>query len=1138
MRRVCCAFVLGALLPAAMLVAQTITSGMIGGVHDQTGAVVPAASVTAVNLESNARSETKTDSAGNFVLLQLAPGQYDLEVQAAGFRKYVRKGIVLELQQQAHMDIGLDIGQVSDAVTVTGDAPAIETSSSSVGALVNNTAILNLPLNTRNVYSLIFLTPGLAGSVGNDYNSLSYSVNGARNDSMETLVDGATGGFPTVNGYFGTGAFPPVDAVGEFKMLDENYSAEFGRSLGNVVNIIYKSGTNSLHGTAFEFLRNSALDANTFFSNRLGVALPSFKRSQFGGVADGPIRKNKTFFLFAIEALRQNQFQSTTMTVPTLLQRQGDFSQTFASNGKLIQIYDPFSVPSGSGLNRTPFAGNVIPASAINPVAAKLENYFAKPNTTGNPVTNANNYYNTGAHLDNTNSWDIKIDHNLTDRQRFFARFSDHSNNDLPANLLPSDIQIAGGVINQKDYMRDAVADYTYTPTATTIVDARLAFARCNYYYLNEGMGFSTTSLGLPPDIATAGYLSYFPWVQVSGYSSLGNQDNRHNAFMTYSAVASVSKIMGPHTLKIGWEGRMIRVNDHEYRDASGQYDFTAAFTQGPNPNTASSTAGNAFSSLLLGTGSGDVIQNFKDVASQSFYFAWYVQDDWRVSQKLTLNLGLRYDLDTPRTDRYNRMNYFDPSVASPLAAQTGISGLAGGLVFVGVNGNSRYQYNWELGKVAPRFGMAYQVDDKTVVRGAWGLVYGPSPQEAAGTVGPYGFRVQTQWVGTLDNITPYNTLSNPFPGGFQTAPGSAGGLLTGISGPIEAPLQNTVTPYTIQYTVNIQRSLPGDSMLEVGYVGNRGLQLQRTAESGIDTDQINPMYMSLGSQLNQLVANPFYGKINTGVLAASQVTVGQLLRPYPQYTSVVPLFIGGANSDFNSLQTRFRKRFSKGLQLEGSYVWSKVIDEGANNENSYNTRMTRSVANINIPHRLVLNYVYELPFGHGRHFGANSSRAVNWTLGGWQVNGITTLQSGTPLSISASNVTGLSNVNAAATNLPEYANCNGQNPVLTGDIHNRLTQFFNTADFSQPAAFTFGSCSAYIANLHGPRVSSSDLSLFKEFAPREHIRVQVRAEFFNAFNHVIFSGPNTSVTSTSFGTISSQSNSPRQVQFGLKLLF
>ena len=312
MRKVLYAITIGALLSTAALLGQTITSSLVGTVRDASGAVVPGAVVSVINLANNSRSQTKSDASGAFVLLQLTPGSYNVEVEGAGFRKYLRKGMLLELQQQANLDVSLEVGAVSDTLTVTGDAPSVDTTTSAVGDLVNNTAILNLPLNTRNVYSLIFLTPGLAGSVGNDYNSLSFSVNGARNDSMEVLVDGATGGFPTVNGYFGIGAFPPVDAVGEFKMLDENYPAEFGRSLGNVVNIIYKSGTNGLHGTAFEFLRNSALDSNTFFSNRLGVALPSFKRSQYGGVVDGPIRKNKTFFLFAIEALRQNQFQSTT----------------------------------------------------------------------------------------------------------------------------------------------------------------------------------------------------------------------------------------------------------------------------------------------------------------------------------------------------------------------------------------------------------------------------------------------------------------------------------------------------------------------------------------------------------------------------------------------------------------------------------------------------------------------------------------------------------------------------------------------------------------------------------------------------------------------------------------------------------
>jgi hypothetical protein len=1121
-------------LAAAALRGQSITSSLIGSVHDETGAVVPFATVTSVDIATNARASSKTDASGDYLLLQLKPGSYTVEVEAAGFKKYIQSGIVLELQQQARLDVSLAVGQLAETVTVQADASRLETTTSTIGDVVNNRAILNLPLNTRNVFSLIYLTPGVSGGIGNDYNSLSYSVNGARGTSSEAMVDGATGGFPTVNGFFGIGVFPSVDALSEFKMMNSNYSAEFGRSLGNVVNLIYKSGTNTWHGSGYEFLRNSALDANSFFSNARGVPLGSLKRSQYGGVFNGPIRKNKTFFLFSLEDLRQRAFQSNTTTVPTVLQRKGDFSQTFASNGQQIRIFDPFSTrpnPSG-GYIRDQFPNNIVPASSINPVSANLTKFYPLPTSSGAAPTNANNYYNTGSHINDIDSWDIRVDHNLTDRQRVFGRYSDRFSNDVPANLFPRDVTIAEGVINQKNYMRNAVADYTYTLNPTTIVSGRLGFSRALYYYLNEGLGFLASSLGLPKVLDTAGYLPIFPQVTTSGYTTLGNQDNRRNAFMSYSALASLTKIKGSHTIKTGWEGRMIRVNNHEYRDTSGNYGFTAGFTQGPNPNAASSTAGNAFASLLLGTGSGDLIQNFKDVASQSFYHGLYVQDDWRVSHKLTLNLGLRYDLDTPRTDRYNRINYLDPFAPSPLAGKApGLENLRGGLVFVGVNGRGRYQYDWDTNNFAPRIGFAYQLDAKTVIRGGWANVFAASPQAAQGTVGPYGFRVQNTWVGSLDGITPYDLLSNPFPQGFRTPPGSADGLLTGAGGPIQGDLRDTVTPYTMQWNLNVQRALPGDVTLEAGYVANRGLQLQRNSESGLDFDQINPIYLSLGSHLNDLVANPFYGLVNSGVLAAPQVSRAQLLRPYPQFTSVIPLFSSGSSSTYHSLQVRFNKRYAHGLQFEGSYVWSKVLDNGANHQDSYNILADRAVTSYDITHRFVVGYIYELPFGRGRRFGANAQRAVNWALGGWQINGITTLQSGTPLAISASNTSGLGNPT-------ERANNNGHSATLSGDVHGRLNRYFDTSVFSQPAPFTLGSVAGYLGDLRSPYTNNTDLSVFKEFFPREYMRVQFRAEFLNSFNRVQFSAPNTSVTSTSFGVISSQANSPRQIQFGLKIIF
>ena len=1120
------------------LMAQSITSSLIGTVTDSSGAVVPNATIIATNVATNARGQAATDSVGNYLLLQLSPGSYTVEVSAPGFKKSLHSAIVLELQEQARLDVKLEVGSASDTVTVKADASALETTTSTIGQVVDNREILNLPLNTRNVYSLIYLTPGVAGSIGNDYNSLTYSINGTRVTSsggfMENMVDGVPGGHPTVQGYTGIAVFPSVDAIAEFKVDAENYSAEYGRSLGNLVNLIYKSGTNSWHGTAYEFLRNSYLDANTFFSNAKGVPLSSFKRHQFGGVVDGPIRKNKTFFLFDVEYLRQSSFSSTTTTVPTTLQRQGDFSQTFASNGKLIQIYNPFTTranPAG-GYMRDPFPGNVIPASLINSVSANVEKFYPLSNTAGTAVTNANNYYQTGSATNNIDNWDLRVDHNITSTQKFFARYSNRTNQSVPAALWPTADVIAEGLITQQDFMKNAVAAYTNTLSPTTVLDARLGFSRTLFDYDNGGLGFLPSSLGFPKAMDTADGLPLFPYMTVSGYATLGATDHRHNAFMTYSAVASLTKVMGKHTLKAGWDARLLRVNDHEHSSGGGNFGFTASFTQGPNPSTASSTAGNGLASLLLGTGTGSLTQNFKDVATQSYYFAWYLQDDWRVSRKLTLNLGLRYDLDTPRTERYNRMNYLDLSAPVPIATQVGLPNLEGGVVFVGINGQGRSQYDWELHKLAPRFGFAYQANGKTVIRGGWGLIYGPSPQEANGTVGPYGFRVQSTWVSSLDGITPYQSFSNPFPQGFQQPPGSSQGLLTGAGGVIEGPLPNTVTPYAIQWNLNVQRALPGEVTVQAGYVGNRGLQLQRNQETGFDLDQVNPVYLSIGSHLNDLVTNPFYGYVNSGVLATTQVSRMQMLRPYPQFTNMYPIYSSGGISNFQSLQTRFSKRLTHGLQLEGSYTWSKVLDsQCCSHQNSYDNRPDWGVTNSDITHRFVVGYIYELPFGHGRHFGANTPGAVNWVLGGWQINGITTIQSGTPLSISASNVAGIGTAS-------EWANSNGQSPVLTGNVHDRLNQYFNTSVFSQPAAFTLGNVSPYVSDLRTPYQNSSDLSCFKEFFPRENIRVQFRAEFFNAFNRVQFSGPTTSVTSTSFGVISGQANSPRQLQFGLKILF
>ncbi|HEU0005467.1 MAG TPA: TonB-dependent receptor [Terriglobia bacterium] len=1121
----------GLLSPFEKSNAQSFTGTILGTLKDSSGAVVLQAIVTVTNADTNAKTEVRTDDSGSFTAPLLPPGHYNVEASAPGFKKFVRQGIVLQVQQQARVDITLELGEVTESIVVNDDATLLEATTSSVGKVVDNRRIVNLPLNTRNVYSLVFLTPGVTGTVGNNYGEMRWSVNGARSRTMDTLIDGVTASHATVTGGSGISVFPSVDAIEEFKVMGSNYTAEFGRSQGSVLNVVFKSGTNQVHGSAYEFLRNSVFDAQNFFANTRGEKLGSFKRSQFGGVLSGPIRKDKTFFMGDYEGLRERSFATSTSTVPTLLERQGDFSQTLAANGQLVRIFDPATTranPSGSGSIRDPFLDNRIPSNRFDPVAVNVMKYYPLPNVTGDPLTRRNNYTKSGSRQVNLDQFDVRIDHAISERQKFFTRYSHRRTESVPLVAFPDDLTIAEGRVIEQDRVRGFVADHAYTINPTTILNSRLGFARTLYVYDNQGLGFLPSSLGLPKSIDTAADRAMFPRFAATNYVNLGGNDHRWNAFMSYTAQSSLTKIVGRHTFKAGYEGRLFRVNVWEARDA-GNFSFSAGFTQGPNPSTASTTAGNGIASLLLGTGSsGNLIQGWKNVAAQSLYHATYFQDDWRATSKLTLNLGLRYDVELPRTERYNRMNYFDPAARSPLARPQ-YSDLRGGVVFVGVDGNSRSQYITDRNNFAPRFGFAYQATTKTVVRGGFGYFFGASEQTATGTVGPFGFRTENPWQTSLDNgLTPYRLLKDPFPQGFQPPPGASQGLLTSVGGRLEAPLQDTPNPYTMQWNFGIQHELPGKVLFEVAYVGNRGLQLRRNTESGLNLNQLDPQYLALGSALNQQVPNPFAG---IGFFSSSTFSRGQSLRPYPQFLDVIPLMSVGASSNYHAMQVTMSKRYSHGLLFEGSYAWGKTIDDGESHQNSYNVKGDRSLTDLDIAHRFIISYVYELPFGRGRHFGQNVSGPANWLLGGWQMNGITTFQTGTPLSISASNTAGLFNPTIRANN-------NGTSGLKTGPVHERLDAYFDKSVFSQPAAFTFGNMSTRLPDIRNDGIKNFDLSLFKDFQATEQIRVQFRAEFLNTFNTPRFGSPETNVTNSSFGRITSQANAPRQVQFGLKLLW
>ncbi len=664
-------------------------------------------------------------------------------------------------------------------------------------------------------------------------------------------------------------------------------------------------------------------------------------------------------------------------------------------------------------------------------------------------------------------------------------------------------------------------------------MSARLGFARTLFIFDNQGLGFRPSSVGLPASIDANVDRVMFPRFGVSGMVTLGGNDHRYNAFMSYTAAASLTHVRGDHSLKTGFEGRMLRVNVWEARSA-GTFNCRAAETQGPNPTIASGTAGFGFASFLLGTGQPNdvLIQNWKNVASNSLYWAGYAQDDWRLDSRLTLNLGVRYDLDVPRTERYNRMNYFDPDARSPLADRIPVfSNLKGGVVFVGVDGRSRRQYHWDTNNIAPRLGLSYQLSPKTVVRAGYSHICGPSNQAAQGTVGPFGFRTENLWVTTIDGITPLNTLKNPYPDGFLPSPGASQGLLTQAGANLQAPLQDTPSPWTIQYNINLQRELGWASFVEIAYVATRGFDLSRIGESGLSLNQLDPQYMSLGSQLNQQVPNPFYGIVNNGVLTQPTVSRAQLLRPYPQFTDIIPLYSSGAKSRYHALQMTGRKRLSGGLMFEGSYTFARAREIEMSHQNSYDIEASWALASYDIAHRFVISYLYELPFGRGRRMASGTSPLVNALIGGWQFNGITTLQSGTPLSITANNTAGIFGARTQPNN-------NGNDPSLSGPIDQRLDKAFDTSVYSQPAPFTFGNEPIFSPVLRAHGVRNFDASLCKNLDVRPGVTAQFRVEALNAFNRVQFLAPNTSVTSTSFGVISGQANAPRQLQLALKILW
>jgi hypothetical protein len=1158
--------------------AQTPTAQITGLVMDTTSAAVAGASVSVMDTDTGVKREAISSDTGNYVIPLLNPGNYQITVTKDGFRPISRSGITLHVDQVVRIDFSMELGTLTETVQVEAAAPLVDSETSSLGSVIQNSQVVNMPLNNRNTVALAVLVPGIVpGPVFNNTGTdvripTNILINGGRANTSEILTDGTSGTTPEANLTLTLGVLPEVDAVQEFKVQTNNLPAEFGRTGGGILNFVFKSGTNQLHGSLFEFLRNSDMDANNFFSNRQGLPLAGFRRNQFGGTVGGPVMiprlvdgRDKLFFFFGFEGTRQSTQTVSTLTFPTLAQRSGDFSKTGALVGGICQpvnIFDPNSLQGapGGGFTRSQFPNNIIPKSEIDPVATNAVSFYPLPNSIGNACTGANNFTGSSAAITDINEPSIRVDYYVSSRDRLFVRMARSTTDFWGADIYKTLGRVTSP-INGPWFGDNGTASYMRTINPTLIGEFRFGLARYGYYQPSaDGPNFDMRSV-LGWTGAAGNFVGQmtlpqgFPQIAVTGFGTLGTgqQPFSYAGASSYHFAGSVTKVKGAHNLKMGGEYRELQAYGPANFNASGAYSFGPNFTQGPDPNRAGATSGNGFASLLTGLGTGSV-QIVPRLFDSNTYWALYFQDDYHVTKRLTLNLGLRYDRETGRQDRFDHLSWFNFTVPSPLAKLVpAFPNLQGGIEFVNASGNPKRQFNTDPNNFGPRFGFAYSINSQTVLRGGYGIYYQPFSGRADSSGAGYaGFSAVTSWVSSLDGITPLNRFSNPFPSGLTQPLGAADGLLTGVGDALGATSRDGAfdrtarVGYVQQWNFTLQRALPANLVIQLSYIGNKGTDL--TDGAGFENDQLPPVDMALGNSLLQSVPNPFFGVIRSGPLSAATTTLGQLLRPYPQYTRVWDFRPAAASSIYHGFSAQMEKRYAHGIQFIIAYTNGKIIDDSSAetddsglavagaHQNFYNRRADRAVSLQDVAQRLVFSSIWELPFGRGKMIGGNWKRFTNALLGGWQLNAILSFQSGLPLQIqNASN-----NSNAFTT--VQRPNVSGSDPGLPSDRsrQEKIVSWFNTGVFSQPAPFTFGNAPRSLPNVRADGVKNLDTSLFKEVSlyKEGRAKLQFRAEFFNALNRPQFAAPGVTFGSSTFGVVSAQANIPRQIQLGLKVLF
>jgi len=1185
---------------------QTTFGSITGLITDASGAVIPGAQVTLINLGTTEKRTQTTGNDGIYHFVNLLPGNYSVAVDKEGFKSFTRTPVLVEVQQEVRIDVKMELGQVSQTVEVTAQTPLLQPETSSLGQVIETRQVNELPLNGRNPMNLVALAPSVVPqgqSMGtptgeNPFGFGNYQIGGAIANQGAEYLDGT----PLNNSYINElSLIPTQDSLQEFKVQTNNLDAEWGRFAGGVINFTTKSGTNQIHGTAYEYLRNTVLNAGNFFDNANGISRAPFVQNQFGFNAGGPVYiphlydgRNKTFFFASYEGFRQRVGQTFLESVPTLAERGGDFTNYLDSSGKVIPIYDPTTTTANANgtYSRQQIscngALNVICPQNFNPTSLAMLKEFPLPNTAGSPFTAINNFATNASLGGDNDEFTTKIDQNVSDKQHLFGRYTRWTNLNLPID--PFGTGVCQDRCTEAFTTNNAEIDDVYDFSPTTVMDIRVSFDRMAYDRTPSSAGLNLSQFG--PGFGAVQnqvFQANLPLPVLSG--PLGNVFSTQGAGSVIIArddtariAGSLTKISGRHTLQFGGEFRQDTHNYAQTNDPVGLFNFSNSFTSSDPINQI---GGSSLASFLLGYGTGGGPSTPAMVASQQLYPALYAQDQFKATSKLTLNLGVRWEQNGPYSERFNRISVLEPNTPIALAqppcvnlpagtaaalgqSQICLPALKGALGAVATSSRpQRYAQNQAWLQFSPRLGFAYQLTPNTVLRGGYGLFWISNAVEFDQAPNTDGLNsLGTPWLTTVDggktpcvNPSPVGcvggptfNLSNPFPNGITQPPGRNIALYQNLQygqGPF-ALLPNNPYAYYQQWNFDVQHQLPDGTLIDLAYAAAKGTHLPDFSQ------QLNALpdkYLSLGSHLQDTVPNPFFGLINNGTgLSAASTTLSQLLVPYPQYGGYSIGASGFSDSIYNSMQLKAEKRTGGGGTLLVAYTLSKMITTGdvdsltswlestgaAGIQDWNNLKAERSLSSYDVPQRLVVSYVLDLPFGQGKRFLANAAGIGGKFVSGWGAEGVTTYQSGFPLNF--------------YLNSSLIGQGNGQRPnnstsgALSGSAESRLNAWFNTAAFSYPGNYTYGSASRVDPTLRSQGIQNWDFSLFKNtpFGPDNKLNMQFRAEFFNLFNKPQFGPPNTGCCSNptapsynpSFGVVNSTINSPRLIQFALRFTF